>query len=124
MCESGTCYFLDFHMALGGESTGSRTVLGDPDNDAAYGLESGTFFVYDPTVGSGGGQKDEDDNDDSGVLWAVVGVAGLVLLGGGAAYCVSQARRKARDLPTSPTTGTTEVTVADTANTGPSDVGV
>lgn len=54
-CEAGTCFFVDFHFDLGGETLDSRTVLGDPENDAAYGMEKGTFFVYDPKVSADGG---------------------------------------------------------------------
>ena len=54
LCESGTCYHLDFHIDLGGLTEADRTLFGNPENDAATGLERGVFFLYDPTVDSNG----------------------------------------------------------------------
>ena len=60
-CESGSCFFIDFHFDLGGETLASRTALGNPDNDQVTGMERGTFFVYDPDITvqttSGGGNN-------------------------------------------------------------------
>jgi len=52
-CETGYCFFIDFHFKLGGTTEASRTVLGNPPNDLSTGISSGTFFVYDPTVDAG-----------------------------------------------------------------------
>ena len=49
LCEGGACYFLDYHIALGGQTLESRTVFGNPPNNAD-GLSTGTFFLYDPTI--------------------------------------------------------------------------
>ncbi len=53
-CESGLCYHIDFHIDLGGRTEESRTLFGNPENDASMGLERGTFFIYDPTVSANG----------------------------------------------------------------------
>jgi hypothetical protein len=53
-CEPGYCYFIDVHFDLGGTTEGSRTVLGNPENDkdspGTWGVGKGVFFIYDPTV--------------------------------------------------------------------------
>jgi hypothetical protein len=55
-CEDGDlrCYLIDIHLDLE-YSNGTRTVLGNPENDAGasnYGWAKGTFFMYDPEVGT------------------------------------------------------------------------
>ena len=50
-CESGSCYHLDFHIDLGGPTENSRTLFGNPENDAVNGLEvSSRNFVDVPRV--------------------------------------------------------------------------
>jgi len=49
-CESGTCYVIDFHIELGGQTLSERTVFGNPTNAANNGWDAGTFFIYDPRV--------------------------------------------------------------------------
>ena len=55
-CEDGDlrCNLIDIHLDLE-YSNGTRTVLGNPENVAGasyYGWEKGTFFMYDPEVGT------------------------------------------------------------------------
>merc|ERR1740115_96351 len=35
LCESGYCYFIDFHFDLGGVTELTRTTLGNPPNDVS-----------------------------------------------------------------------------------------
>jgi hypothetical protein len=86
-CEAGTCFHVDFHFDLGGETLGSRTVLGDPENDAAYGMEKGTFFVYDPKVSADQGQGTDLINAAAGVSPLL---ATALLLAAAAATSVGQ----------------------------------
>ena len=56
-CEAGDlkCYLIDIHFDLV-YSDGTRTVLGNPENDAGdanYGWAKGSFFMYDPEIGTG-----------------------------------------------------------------------
>ena len=56
-CEAGDlkCYLIDIHFDLV-YSNGTRTVLGNPENDAGdanYGWAKGSFFMYDPEIGTG-----------------------------------------------------------------------
>ena len=56
-CEPGElkCYVIDIHLDLV-YLNGTRTVLGNPENDAGptnYGWAKGTFFMYDPEIGTG-----------------------------------------------------------------------
>ena len=56
-CEPGAlkCYVIDIHLDLV-YLNGTRTVLGNPENDAGptnYGWAKGTFFMYDPEIGTG-----------------------------------------------------------------------
>ena len=56
-CEPGDlkCYVIDIHLDLV-YLNGTRTVLGNPENDAGptnYGWAKGTFFMYDPEIGTG-----------------------------------------------------------------------
>lgn len=56
-CEAGDlkCYLIDVHFDLT-YSDGTRTVLGNPENDAGatnYGWAKGSFFMYDPEIGTG-----------------------------------------------------------------------
>jgi hypothetical protein len=56
-CEAGDlkCYLIDIHFDLV-DSDGTRTVLGNPENDAGddnYGWAKGSFFMYDPEIGTG-----------------------------------------------------------------------
>jgi hypothetical protein len=56
-CEAGDlkCYLVDIHFDLV-YSDGTRTVLGNPENDAGdanYGWAKGSFFMYDPEIGTG-----------------------------------------------------------------------
>jgi len=48
------CFNVDFHLDLGGETLGERTIFGNPGNDVIKGHEMGPFFLYDPTVVAGG----------------------------------------------------------------------
>jgi len=93
-CESGACYHLDYHIDLGGADLASRTVFGNPGNDAALGLETGTFFIYDPTVSAedsrpplryslriafvaSGTVSDYSDADKTNILSALSSAAGF-----------------------------------------------
>ena len=56
-CEPGDlkCYVIDIHLDLV-YLNGTRTVLGNPENDAGdtnYGWAKGSFFMYDPEIGTG-----------------------------------------------------------------------
>ena len=56
-CEAGDlkCYLIDVHFDLT-YLNGTRTVLGNPENDAGatnYGWAKGSFFMYDPEIGTG-----------------------------------------------------------------------
>ena len=56
-CEVGDlkCYLIDIHLDLV-YSDGTRTVLGNPENDAGdanYGWAKGSFFMYDPEISTG-----------------------------------------------------------------------
>jgi hypothetical protein len=54
LCKSGSCWLIDFHIELGGQTEASRTVFGNPANAIEHGWEKGTFFMYDPeAVGTG-----------------------------------------------------------------------
>jgi hypothetical protein len=49
-CESGSCFFVGFHVELCGNSASNRTVFGNPDNSPQHGWENGVFFMYDPSI--------------------------------------------------------------------------
>merc|ERR1719198_1394050 len=53
-CVAGECFIVEFHLDLGGNTEGDRTVLGNPENAVDYGFEKGTFFIIDPTVKTSG----------------------------------------------------------------------
>ena len=54
LCKKGSCWLIDFHIELGGQTEASRTVFGNPENAIEYGWETGTFFLYDPeAIGTG-----------------------------------------------------------------------
>ena len=38
---------------MGGTTLADRTIFGNPDNAINNGIDTGTFFVYDPTVDGG-----------------------------------------------------------------------
>lgn len=65
-CETGYCFFIDFHFQLGGTTEGSRTALGNVPNDLSTGISQGTFFVYDPTVDAGKAPLDP--------IWILIGL--------------------------------------------------
>ena len=61
-CEPGDlkCYVIDIHLDLV-YLNGTRTVLGNPENDAGdtnYGWAKGSFFMYDPEIGTGDSVSD------------------------------------------------------------------
>lgn len=89
-CETGYCFFIDFHFMLGGTTEESRTVLGNPPNDHSTGISQGTFFVYDPTVDAGKAPFDP--------LWLLVGLAvGCCLCcccAGCALFCFRRQRKR------------------------------
>jgi hypothetical protein len=94
-CESGYCYFIDVHIALGGNDADSRTAFGNPAN-AANGYDKGTFFIYDPKVsveGAGGWTQRQ-------LLTIILPVAGGLLLLVLAAFC--HRRYRARKSKTTP----------------------
>jgi len=59
LCEPGSCWLIDFHIELGGQTEASRTVFGNPENDVNEGWERGTFFMYDPEVVGNGPELKE-----------------------------------------------------------------
>lgn len=77
-CASGSCYFVDLHVPLGGTTAGSRTTFGSPAN-SANGFDAGAFFIYDPRVGvsgvvaGGAGGGNSGDQSPMNVAWNIVG---------------------------------------------------
>ena len=47
-CVSGSCFVIDFHVELGGQTEASRTLFGNPPNAIENGWTKGVFFLYDP----------------------------------------------------------------------------
>ncbi|GMH75736.1 hypothetical protein TL16_g06856 [Triparma laevis f. inornata] len=94
VCESGSCYLIDFHIELGGTDEGSRTVFGNPANDQTYGWEKGTFFMYDPEVFGDGVIFNEPLDWLQIIVFAAAGfvVLGVVVT---CCYCCKK-RRKGR----------------------------
>jgi hypothetical protein len=123
-CEAGDlrCYLVDVHLDLA-YLNGTRAVLGDITNDAGsdkYGWGKGTFFMYDPEIGTGdavSGFGDEiqgsgdlpcpasgclypgptpDSGSDSNLIFVFIGVAiGVVaLVIGMVVYCLAVRKRK------------------------------
>ena len=111
-CETGSCFLLDFHVELGGQTLEERTVFGDPQN-SANGYDSGTFFLYDPEVlpdddnedgneeGNEDGNKDgneagnEDGNDDETLIIVIASsLSAVVVLLAAAALAVHMWRKR------------------------------
>ncbi|GMI12586.1 hypothetical protein TrVE_jg1351 [Triparma verrucosa] len=88
-CETGMCFNIDFHIELGGQTLGERTIFGNPGNDVAKGHEMGTFFLYDPTVVAGGEVDWWIEN-----LWWIIPAAGGVLILTIVSCCVCCCRRR------------------------------
>jgi len=99
-CEPGSCYFIDFHIELGGETEAERTVFGNPEN-SNWGWERGTFFLYDPSItatdatgaGSGSGSEEVDVPMEVFVVIvvAILVVVVAMLVARRYGYCRSQA---------------------------------
>ena len=90
LCEPGTCWLIDFHIELGGETETSRTVFGNPENDVNEGWERGTFFMYDPEVVGNGPEYKEFPWH-----WIVLGAV-VTLIPLCCACCFLRCRRRMR----------------------------
>ena len=86
-CESGTCFFIDVHIELGGPDLADRTAFGNPSNDATG--SKGTFFIYDPSVDvetSSPGSGSVEQQRPPGLVWVAHGL-GLLLLVSCCSWC-------------------------------------
>eukprot|EP00937_MAST-01D_sp_MAST-1D-sp2_P001089 g1089.t1 len=93
-CERGSCYLMDFHIDLGGRSRASRTLFGNPANDAANGLERGTFFMYDPTAFVPGDVGASTSGLDNGAAVALGALGALAAVGAAAGFVHWRRRRR------------------------------
>ncbi|GMH80175.1 hypothetical protein TrST_g12171 [Triparma strigata] len=93
LCESGSCYLIDFHIELGGQTEESRTVFGNPANDQDLGWQTGTFFMYDPEV-QGEGVEYSEPTDWLEII--VLSAAGFLLIGIVVTCCYCCKKRKSR----------------------------
>ena len=82
-CESGSCFFIDFHVDLGGTTKQSRTLFGDPDNDGVHGIGKGTFWLYDPEIRV----PSEDPPSTKALPAAAVLTLVLIIICAGVASC-------------------------------------
>lgn len=92
-CKPGSCFFIDFHIDLGGSDAASRTVFGNPDNSAQYGWENGVFFMYDPSINGDAGSSGGGSSSSNGL---VIGVAVAAVVVGSAIIGAAVCRRKKR----------------------------